>query len=316
MLAKMTNRYTRSAYRVSIAASVMACTAAAAGAWSTGCGGDDNTVLPSYDAATDHTSDAIGADGNDATSDDTGSTEAGDAADAMAFDAGDAMAILTPSQLLSAEGQAFCSHLETCCLEDAATFDYKLCTSAFSNGGFANSLQDLQVPGVADSGAVVIDQMKAADCVNSLATFPCGTISSGTYSAIWAQCFGAVQGTQPIDAGCRASIECAPSAFCSGTGDAGVCSSLIADGGSCTTEEQCSYLGVGHPDDYCDLFSGNPSTCQPGEALGQPCVTHVQCQSGVCGDHNTCDTQFTVSDPGVDGGTCDYFTIKDAGGGG
>jgi hypothetical protein len=42
----------------------------------------------------------------------------------------------------------------------------------------------------------------------------------------------------------------------------------------------------------------------------QECTTDLCVAPGVCGSNNV------FSDPGVAGGTCDRFTIKDAGGGG
>jgi hypothetical protein len=145
-------------------------------------------------------------------------------------------------------------------------------------------------------------------------------LTSAATLMLQSECFGALTGQLTVDAGpCRTSIECAANEYCAKIGDAGgTCAPLVALTQPCSrsSSEECSYLGTGTPAAFCALAAdGGPGVCQPTVAIDGGCTLNNQCQSGLC-DFPTCGTQQVVSDPGVMGGTCDFFTIKDAGGGG
>ncbi len=82
----------------------------------------------------------------------------------------------------------------------------------------------------------------------------------------------------------------------------------------------CSYLGSDNPPYYCDRID-NPdggATCQPLRANGTLCTKDYvyyddqACQSELCGDNWECGSTVTT----VGAALCDYYAIKDAGGGG
>jgi hypothetical protein len=114
------------------------------------------------------------------------------------------------------------------------------------------------------------------------------------------------------------SIECPATDYClrPGDGDAGVCTTLVADGGACTTPfgNECSYLALGVPALYCDSVT---HTCTPQEPNGADCSIYIACSSGICNSASprTCSATYVFSDPGVPGGRCASVTaVPDAGG--
>jgi hypothetical protein len=194
--------------------------------------------------------------------------------------------------------------------------------NATGSGGWQGSF--LGLSNVLDAGDLVFDPNAANRCVTGVGSFTCGVIMQGPYKTIHDDCFAALHGTVAVGGPCGASIECAPDGVCirPADGGPGTCNAIRAAGAPCgdipNDQEACTYIGSGVPPQFCD--DSNPDaaawTCQPAQANGASCYLHFACTSGVCGDLGTCDTQFTATDPGVPGGTCDAFTIRDAGGGG
>jgi hypothetical protein len=232
-----------------------------------------------------------------------------------------------------AMGQAICTRILTCCSGDkdggafdGGVFDNAACLKIYGGTGWENSLAGTDIPGVVDGGHLVYDKTEANNCLTRLnnggpadgGKFTCGVVGSAEFTAITAACFAAIRGNIPIGtAGCRASIECVPGAYCalSDGGASGTCTALKPVGANCDDSaalgsragnDECSYRGSGvaclPPD------AGLPRTCAALRANGEACVTgNEECQSGLCDDSFSCGTSLTLLDPNacaffVDGG--------------
>ncbi len=150
----------------------------------------------------------------------------------------------------------------------------------------------------------------------------CGFITSASLTQLRDTCVTVLPGTSPLDAGCSSSFECQPLVGYCTNSDGGVCAPLAGADGGCTTQDMCSYgaLGgagpMGNPSLYCDTTTTH--TCVPREQDDAGCTQNYQCGFNAClyppvGNTGSCQSSGVFSDPGVAGGTCDYFTIKDAG---
>jgi hypothetical protein len=227
-----------------------------------------------------------------------------DVDDAAAPDAGpDAKVIppgLTayPSQYLA----AFCTGIANCCGVDGGTFDMATCESDWISNGW-----DLTLPGnpaVYDAGNLTFNAAQAANCVATLQTWPCGTFGATDNQAIISACLNVLGGTIPIGgAGCLSSFECVNGAYCNGL--TGTCTALVGSGGTCTSDEQCSYVEATQPALFCDLYpadGSSPTTaaCRPVLANGGTnfcgnanVVDDLACIAQSCGDDNVCGDSRT-----------------------
>jgi hypothetical protein len=294
------------------------------------CGGDDVTALPP-EAGPDGTMEAS----NDATQDSTieGSADSGAeggqeaAMDAPADGTEDAPdVVLGPdaSALLAyphAVDVAYCQREQQCCLVPAAQFDVNGCANQLDTYGGA--LRTGIYSAVFGAGNVGLNPARAATCFSEIAAFNCGMFAATAYAMAVTDCNSAIVGLIPIDAGgCTSSVECATGAYCNvstgpDAGDAGgTCAPLLPSGSPCNnpTSEQCTYLGNGQPPLYCNIVGDSSvGQCTGAKGVDAGCMTNAECLSGLCGGN--CLTETVFSDPGVMGGFCDSFTIKDAGGG-
>lgn len=277
-----------------------------------GCSGDDTTATTQDGAVSDVTN-------GDVARPDAPGPDAGPGQDA------DAQAEAAPPPPLAgfptAVQTAFCQRLAECCLSPQ-TFDLAKCIATEANpaaGGFLNL--STWTPAL-DGGNVTYNPAAASACIAEVRNIACGLIMQATYGKYTTDCYAALSGTLDAGAqGCRYAIECAPGTYCdkSGGGDAGGKCAPVHDAGAPCTDPMstdCSYLGNGVPARFCDFSGGAGGVCNPQLGLDAGCNYGSDCTSLICGDLGTCDTQFVFSDPGVPQGSCDYFTIRDAGDGG
>ena len=90
---------------------------------------------------------------------------------------------------------------------------------------------------------------------------------------------------------------------------------LVGDGGACTKTDDCAYRGTSVPSLFCDSIAPDAGSCVPRLELDGGCgnfddFDYGACTSGLC-DPTTGNCSAT--DPFIDPGTCDIFTLKDAG---
>lgn len=232
-------------------------------------------------------------------------------------------------QLAPAIAEAICARVLTCCGQggaadsgafDGGVFDTAACLKSYGASGWDNNLVGTEVPGVADGGHLVYDPTAGNDCVSRInnggsaqaGKFTCGQMGAAELKAISAACFASVKGNIPIGtAGCRASIECVPGAYCAAAtggppagGAIGTCTALKAVGADCNnsaplfskgSSDQCSYLGSGQA---CIPNDGGPRTCSALRATGEVCVSaNEECQSGLCDDEGKCGSVVTFITP-------------------
>lgn len=276
-----------------------------------GCGGDDSTGGGEGDASADQTNDVTGI---DQISPDA-NTDAGDGAvdaapDGKRDSAVDSGPVLTAAGYIPAISTALCQRINQCCLVDAGAWAEQACEQGY-NG---NPLAIGQEAPYLDAG-VAFDPAKAAACIAEIQSFPCGLISAMKSITLQQDCFAALKGTVAVGASCVANAQCLSGNFCNVVdGGAGTCAPLAAIGSPCTSAAQCSYLGIGSPANYCDTAS---NTCLAQHAIDAGCTNYQQCVTNICKfPAQTCSDNYVFTDPGVTGGTCDTYTIKDAGGGG
>ncbi len=284
--------------------------------------GSSSDGLGSMDALSDASSselDAPSSDGDagviqDAPSDaallDGPQAEAGDGASGCSVvvpDAGD---------FFQAYAAALCTGLANCC-NVGSSFNMPECLSALGAPG-SGSFLGIGFPSrYLEGGRVSYDPISACKCLEQASSFNCGLIPAQTLDSIQQSCLGAIQGTSSISMGeagtstaCASSYECAPGAFCTteypGDPDAniGTCQALVADGGTCTSDNQCSYLGNGQPSLYC----GPSSTCIPRLSAGTTCSGNGACASNVCVSPSCASGLVFASS-----GTCAFLTKADGG---
>jgi hypothetical protein len=294
----------------------------------TSCGGNGNSGASGEDGAADQTTDAVATDA---------SGDAQQAADASADTMSDAIVVSdSPSGGGQGDGEAGCSialpgqgdfvnavatlacqRTQTCCLLSASQFNMAECVATnakTSTGGWGGAA--FAEPYL-DAGRIGYDPIAACQCLEITANVSCGLVMAQTLSALRGECTKALPGLSPIDSGCGSSFECATSsAYCTGS-DAGTCMPLVPEGGPCTTDDMCSYGALGSPSQYCDTTTSHD--CVPRVPDDGGCQRSAMCASDLCLFANgvvSCQSSGVFSDPGVSGGLCDFFTIKDAGGGG
>lgn len=235
-------------------------------------------------------------------------------------------------------GAAACETLARCCfgdphpdggLDGGGTFNLTKCLSNYRLAGFDNSNKNLAK---ADASVVVVDQVKAAECVQAIRALEC-VPSAASYKSLRQKCFGALYGKGGIGAPCNYSIECSPGNFCKtaltdgGAADAsatnGTCQPLRGADGACgdftsdeyTADEACSYREDGQTGRYClnvaDFNTGkllDPSQwkCQPARPTGADCDVSTWCASGMC-DYGTNKCADSVA---LYTASCQYYVVK------
>jgi hypothetical protein len=215
--------------------------------------------------------------------------------------------------------QALCARMQFCCLTGSA-FDYNKCVATLDNPNAGGVVNTAYFEPVLDGGHVAYDTTAASKCLQEISSFNCGLVDGGFYLQALNDCYAAMAGTIPVGVtGCKLAIEC-EAGYCdlTGGGDAGgKCTALKALGGTCSDplSMECSYLGNGVPSSYCEPDGASGfGTCRAQLGADAACNYNEDCKSQLC--YGTCTPNFILSDPGVTGGTCDFFTIKDAGDGG
>ncbi len=301
-----------------------------------GCSGDDN-VAPSTDASSDGTTfdatgDALpGEGGKDSSTGPEASQDSGSGGEVGPGEAstGDGEAscpITLPAQggFVAAAATAACQRLQACCLVPAAQFNMATCITTFSDPSFGGWQGSAYGAPFLDGGRIGYDTTAACQCLQQTAALGCGLIPAATLTALENVCVSALQGQAAVNAPCSASLECRPGAYC-GPGDGGmVCLPLVGQDGGCAGpgqagQDQCSYggLGTSGPAGNPTLYCNASNTCVPRQADNSNCMQGYECTGNNClfpaTGSPTCQSSGTFSDPGVAGGTCDYFTITDAG---
>lgn len=227
--------------------------------------------------------------------------------------------------------QVYCNTFLGCCRSAlGGTYDTNSCIIAVSSEGWELSLPDTNIYA---RGNTVLNTTKATACLAAMTSFPCGTQTAAQWQTITSACELVVTGTIPIGtAGCLASIECVPGAYCDPTNDGGTCTALATQGQACDTkinstlpvipDQMCDYLGsgTGSPPLFCDLIDNGPdaATCQPQLAA------NANCCNGTTGyyDDMACAPPSLCGDDCQCGGTtsypyqpfCQLYKIADAGG--
>ena len=292
-----------------------------------GCGGDDSTTPDNGEAGSDAGSDGA-SDGSkldapaDGTVPDGSQTDAsidspvtvdGSSDSALEADSPDAIVAPLASEYANAVAQAYCDRLGFCCTGDAADFDTARCVAVY-NG---NALLTGEATPYLDSGLINYNPAQAAACLTDLANFPCGTVNAMQNVELGQACVAAFSGAQITGGPCADAIECPATDYCQlpGDGDAGTCTTLAGDGGSCASDVQCSYLGNGVPQLYCNSVD---HACLPQLPNGANCTGYAQCQSQDCDEalfrlHRVrARHSYVFSNPMVPGSTCMTYAL-DAG---
>jgi hypothetical protein len=300
---------------------VLVGTAGATSSLVVGCSGDDNGTPPAGDAGGDgasegSTPDASHQDGTvpDASGDSALNDAGLDSGDASndAADAQDAAetSVLQASQYAAAVAEGLCARIQYCCDIDAGSFDTSGCIATF--GG--NPLLVGEATPYLDSGLIDFNPAQAGACLTDIANFPCGTVSAMQNIQLGQACVGAFSGVQNTGGPCAAPIECPSTDYCllPTDGGTGTCTPLEGDGGSCTDQTQCSYLGNGIPAQYCNSID---HICLPELPVGAQCSNYAQCQTQVCLPPMpyTCQATAVFTQENVPGTSCELFTL-DAGG--
>jgi hypothetical protein len=247
-------------------------------------GGDTGT---DGDASTETDADASVDGGVDGGEDAAPDADGGNADDGDAADANGIGLLAYPGQYVA----ALCSAWATCC---GAGFDQTTCESDFRIDGWANTLPHSDVY---DAGNLSFDSTQATSCITALQNWPCGAWTASDNQAIISACTNVLGGTIAIGStSCQDSFECASGAYC----DAATCTALAGNGGSCTGDEMCSYVGTKQPALYCNLYppdggSVSAGTCAAPQSDGTSsfCGNAAQssdfaCINRLCGDNSTC----------------------------
>jgi hypothetical protein len=328
------------AFRLGAAVLALGTTCGLIGMQVLGCGGDDSAVASGPDASeaslTDTTTtvdaapppseasvegDADAAGGMMGMGDADAGSSMGDAADA-----GTTCAITVPTagEFFHSYAATLCQSLKGCC-NTGPRFDTANCVASYAVPGSGGFLAVGLPSKYLDGGRVAYDPAAACQCLEAVSAINCGTVPADTLSAIQQKCLAAVHGDVAIagpadggDAGqpaCASSYECATGAYCTkeytsvpaADASLGSCEPLVADGGSCASNNQCSYLGNGVGSLHC----GPGSVCSTRSAAGVTCAINTDCASNLC-TSASCSSGEVVASPAL----CTYFTLPDAGDGG
>lgn len=219
--------------------------------------------------------------------------------------------------------ESVCRSLARCCfgsatpdagsLDGGNSFDMTKCISTYRPLGFDRSNQDITV---ADSGALVIDQQKAQDCVNGIEAITCNASAAG-FRGLRQTCFDAVQGKGDVGSPCNFPIECKKGSFCKANdataapGTAGTCTELRATDGNCgdinndplRADEACTTRGGGDTNRFCQIYDDFDQgtllapadwKCKDGVANGLQCALDTWCKDGICNPNGS--TPYTCVD--------------------
>lgn len=255
------------------------------------CSGDDTIVTSSADG------------GFDANAPETGATDAG-VADVVTTDVAepDPDAGFKPDAAQQQLAEVICETVARCCFGDATldagqaidgggTYNQAKCLDTYRNNGFEQSH-----PGpTADVNRLALSQTKSAECVQRMKSLSC-ELGFAEFQAARTACYGALVGTQPANAPCNVSGECAPGNFC--TPDAGTCQAIRPVNSDCgdlsgdplQAQHVCSNRFSGTPAAYCeyydtvgdDVFPRNQWKCKSVRANGEYCLNNAWCGSGIC----------------------------------
>jgi hypothetical protein len=252
-----------------------------------------------------------------------GGGDGGDAADAAGDGAsgdgsadGEAGTVLVPvGDFPKQASRAYCKMLAGCCCpgQDAgSTCESLLARTAeiFGLGTYVESRNDAGSYETVDSGLnILLDPNQAATCLAGIAALggpptSCSAETSSGHAALVRSCFSAMAGQVPLGATCRTSGEC-KEGYCAVGPDAGVgqCIALNGIGGACGTtptyrSEECTYLGLGVPPNYCDTTS----KCAPAQDLDAGCQRDWACQSYTCdsvGGQRACTDHTVIASVGT-----------------
>ena len=197
----------------------------------------------------------------------------------------------------------FCRHLADCC-GVPAQFDYVDCQAGSTSAAVTSGASRL------DGGRVGVSRRGIDACVRANLGVTCAKFDADSLHAIDRECGGAVLGKVPVGAtGCDDDVECARGAYCAPPDPSGArtCAPVKLDGETCDVPTACTPLGP--PYEYC---AG--TLCARAKGLGEACQTYSECASGICdGQTSVCLDSSPLADPGVPGGFCDAFTLRDAG---
>ncbi len=286
------------------------------------CGGDDNA--DGGDSGPDVTQDVVGKDNSQP---DVVIPDAGKDADAS-----DAPTDGPPPGLLFAENEAnaICTQWFKCCPSDAG-YDTTACVNGLLGFGWESNLP--QTTTVYGNGHVNYDTDAGAACIAAINSFTC-TQTANYWASVTTACQHVFSGKLTTgQTGCVSSYECAPNNFCDPTVDGGQCELLKTSGQACNDKlkgytvanQECSYLGSTQSGLFCDVVNndggyGGAATCKPTLSNTTSCCnattsdyTDLACTSLLCGDNCQCGSTTTYP---VIADSCNFYKIKDAGGGG
>lgn len=264
--------------------------------------------------------DATVSSGTDGSAGDSAVTGSDATTDAPA-ETGPACTETIPSQtnFISDLANVVCSHLQTCCGLTANQFSETNCLGLYANPTYgAWMLTGYQAPYIA-GGLLSYSQSSSCQCVEGVSALNCGVIPASTWDSVEQNCREAEQGTVAIGGTCASSYECVSTAYCSvsDTSDPtdaalGTCIALVAPGGACTADDQCSYITTGSPSAYCLA-----NVCTATLAVGTACSRNTECSTNYCGYSAStgfaCSSGVLFSNPLGSGGLCDYLTVPDSG---
>jgi hypothetical protein len=295
-------------------------------------GGDAKADAPAVDAG--HDADATTAmDADSGTADaDAGTAHDADAgtahdADAATTDAdadagevdADAGPTLTAAQIFAAGyAQAYCQgYLHCCDGYDAGAIDLGRCATEQYGQASQETTFPLGSAGALTAGHLIIDQDAAAGCFVALSNLAC-VIAAADNAAATNPCFGVISGNIPLGGtGCVTSFECVNGGYCNlpGDGGAGTCLALVADGGTCATQDMCSAAQL-VPTSYCTAIdTGSPTgVCAPLVPDNGACASDMECTAEFCfaGGGTQCGGTGVLN---TSSGLCQtYAIVSDAGG--
>jgi hypothetical protein len=270
---------------------------------------DDTSIDPGTEAGV----------GPDATPDSPALQETGSDAGADTappFDGG--FMVGTFDDLLATE---LCKSLARCCYgtptpaeggADGGSFDLPACMKTAAQTGFQGS--NVGAAQLRDGGNVVIDQVKADDCITKIKALACN-LPGTEYAAARAACYGVYAGKVGVGSACKGSVECQRGFFCKGQvdGGAGVCTAIRALGGPCGDnpdhpteyEESCSYRGSADNGNYCRWYDFGANTdldagewkCTAAGGAASACASGSWCKDTICDPgSSTCKTPDRLFD--------------------
>jgi hypothetical protein len=198
----------------------------------------------------------------------------------------------------------FCRHLADCCLVPTQ-FDYAGCQAGNTSAAVTAATPLL------GNGNVGVSRAGIDACVHANVDTACAFLDADALHTMDHACGGSIVGRIAMGAsGCTDDVECVPGSYCAPADGAGTrtCVAWKHAGQTCDAPTACTPLGP--PYEYC----ADTASCARTKAIGEACQTYSECSSGICdGLTSVCLASTPLADPGVPGGFCDAFTLKDAG---